>query len=292
MRVALLHNTSAGSEDHTDEELAELVRGVGGKIIHSVGKLDDLTAALQDKRCDLIVVAGGDGTVGRTACELSGWQIPLAILPLGTANNTARSLELPMRLKKLAKSWATAKKVPFDLGILDDGVQRTRFAECMGWGVFAQTIVAAKLRDSSADGANVRQTLRRDRKLFRSLARVLEPRPYEVEVDGRDCSGEYVLVEVMNLSLVGPQLPLSPQSNPSDGQMEVVLVGEEHREALGRVAKSGLPESGSYRVERGRNIRVRADDGLLHRDGRVVRHAPGTRGFEIRVEPSAVHYLR
>jgi diacylglycerol kinase family enzyme len=292
MRVALLHNTSAGSEDHTDEELTDLIRGVGGKVVHSVGKLSELTAALQDKHCDLVVVAGGDGTVGRTACELSGWQIPLAILPLGTANNTARSLELPMRLKRLARSWSSAKRVPFDLGLVDDGATRTRFAECMGWGVFAQTIIAAKLRDARQDGADVRQTLRRDRKLFRNLTRRLETRPYEIEVDGRTCSGDYVLVEVMNVPLLGPQLPLSPDSNPSDGALEVVLVGHEQREALERVAKSGRPEPGAYRVERGSRILVRAEDAVFHRDGGVVRHARGTRGFEITVEPAAVHYLR
>ncbi len=291
MRIALLHNTSAGSEDHTEEELTDLLRGVGAKVVHSVTSISELTAALHEKQCDLVVVAGGDGTVGRTACELSGWQVPLAILPLGTANNTARSLDLPMRLRKLAKSWATAQKVPYDLGVLDDGVQRTRFAECVGWGAFTQTIVEAKLRDSN-DTDSVRQTLRRDRKLFRSLVQKLPTRPYKVEVDGRDCSGDYVLVEVMNLALLGPQLPLSPLSNPSDGQLEVVLVGDLERETLTRVAKSGRPEHGGYRVERGAHIRVETDDARLHRDGRVVRHAPGTRGFEIRVEPAAVHYLR
>jgi len=290
MRVALLHNTSAGSEDHTDDELTTLIEGAGFEVVHVVSRLADLTAALHDQHCELVVVAGGDGTVGRAACELSGWQIPLAILPLGTANNTARSLNLPLRMKKLAKSWKTAQHVPFDLGLLDDGAQRVRFAECVGWGVFARTVVEAKQRDSSTE--NVRQTLKRDRKLFRSLLRELEPRPYKIEVDGRDCSGDYLLVEITNLALLGPQLPLSPFSDPSDGQLEVVLVGAEERAALDRIAKTGSPEPGAYRAERGRHIRVEADDALLHRDGRVVRHARGTRWFEIAVEPSAVRYLR
>ncbi|MDF3064471.1 MAG: diacylglycerol kinase catalytic region [Polyangiaceae bacterium] len=291
MRVALFHNTSAGSEDHTDEELTDLIQSVGGKVIHVVGRLADLTAALQEQPCDFVVIAGGDGTVGRTACELSGWQIPLAILPLGTANNTARSLDLPLRMKKLARGWSKATKVPFDLGLLDDGAQRTRFAECAGWGAFAQTIVAAKRRDSDGAGT-VKQTLRRDRKLFRNLVRKLETRPYKIEVDGRDCSGDYVLVEVMNLSLLGPQLPLSPSSDPGDGQIELVLVGDAERAALERVAKSGVADGGGYRVERGRHVRVEADDALLHRDGHVVRYPRGTRGFDFQIEPAAVHYLR
>lgn len=289
MRVALLHNTSSGSEDHTDEELSELMGRVGLKVVHIVRRVSELTEALHEHPCDLVVVAGGDGTVGRTACELSGWPVPIAIVPLGTANNTARSLELPLRVKKLIKSLKNAAKVPFDLGLLDDGALCMRFAECVGWGVFARTIAEAKLRDS---GGSVRQTLKRDRRLFGEIARKLDSRPYEIEVDGRDCSGDYMLVEVMNIGLLGPQLPLSPGSDSSDGELEVVLVESTQRAALERIAESTEPEADGYRIERGRHIRVRTDQALLHRDGKLVRHAPGTRAFEIRVEPAAIHYLR
>lgn len=291
MRVALLHNPSSGSEDHTDEELTSLIEGIGFKVTHIVRHVVDLTGALHEHPCDLVVVAGGDGTVGRTACQLSGWQIPIGIVPLGTANNTARSLDLPLRLKKLIKSWKKASQVPFDLGLLDDGAERTRFAECVGWGVFASTIAEAKQRDSDGAGS-VRQTLKRDRRLFRRIATKLETRPYRIEIDGRDCSGEYALVEVMNIGLLGPQLPLSPLSDSSDGQFEVVLVTDGERAALDRIAKSGEPEQGGYRTERGRQIRIEADDALLHRDGKLLRHAHGTRRFEVGIEPAAVHYLR
>src|ERR1041384_1960383 len=93
MHVALLHNSSAGSEDHTDAELTRLIAKAGHQVVHVAESVTDLKTALHESPCDLVVVAGGDGTVGRAACELSGWQIPIAILPLGTANNTARSEE-------------------------------------------------------------------------------------------------------------------------------------------------------------------------------------------------------
>lgn len=288
MRIALLHNSSAGSEDHSADELAALIRSAGHEVSHSVGKLGDLTAALQEESCDLVVVAGGDGTVGRTACELSGWEVPIAILPLGTANNTARSLDLSSRLKKLAKSWSGATRVPFDLGFLDDGAQRMRFAECAGWGVFATAIHYAKQRNQKN---GVRQALKRDRKMFRAAIATVEPRYYRVSVDGRDCSGHYVMVEIMNVRYLGPQLPLSPASDPSDGQLEVLLAADGDRAALDQLAKTGEGPA-AYRIERGRHIRIDADDALLHRDGQLVRHARGTRGFELKVEPAAVHYLR
>jgi diacylglycerol kinase (ATP) len=288
MRVALLHNSSAGGEDHSADELAALIRSAGHEVVHSVGKLGDLTAALQEEPCDLVVIAGGDGTVGRTACELSGWEVPIAILPLGTANNTARSLDLPLRLKKLARSWSSAGKFPFDLGFLNDGAQRVRFAECAGWGVFAQAIHYAKQRNQKN---SVKQALKSDRKMFRAAVASVAPRFYRISVDGRDCSGHYVLVEVMNVRFLGPQLSLSPGSSPSDGHLELVLAGDAERAALDQLAKTGEGD-GRLRIERGRQIHVDADDALLHRDGQLVRHARGTRGFDLDVEPAAIHYLR
>lgn len=288
MRIALLHNSSAGSEDHEEAELVALIEKAGHELVRVVASVTELTGLLGEGACDLVVVAGGDGTVGRTACRLAGWRVPIAILPLGTANNTAHALKLPLRPKKAVKSWKSGEKLAFDLGLVHDGVERVRFAECVGWGVFAQTIVEAKRNERAA---SVSQKLKRDRKLFRALVESAAPRFYRVDVDGRDCSGNYVLVEVLNIGLLGPQLMLSPTSDASDGQLELVLVGDGERAALARLAKSGQPEAG-YRTERGRRIQIETDDALLHRDGRLARYPAGTRTFEFHVEAGAIDYLR
>lgn len=288
MRVALLHNPSSGSEDHAHAELAALLRRAGHQVEHVVERVSELTAALQAAPCDLVVVAGGDGTVGRAACELSGWQVPLAIFPLGTANNTARSLKVPEQLRKFAKSWQTARPVPYDLGLLNDGSLRQRFAEAIGWGVFAEAIAQAK---SDPKVAGVRRTLKRDRKRFRSVAAQAKPRSYRIDVEGRDLSGEYLLVEIMNVPLLGPRLDLSPQSDPGDGWFELVLVTEAQRGHLVELGDTGaLP--GGVTVERARNFRIEASEGVLHLDGHLLRHPLGARIFEVQVEPAAVAYLR
>lgn len=288
MRVALLHNPSAGLEDHSVEDLARAIGAAGHELRSSVDRLSDLTAALHRDPCELVVVAGGDGTVGRAACALAGWQVPLSIIALGTANNTARALGLPAAAKKVAKSWGQARRVAFDLGLLDDGVLRHRFSEAAGWGVFAETIAAAKRKKKS----DVVKTLRRDRKLFRDTARAMVPRPYRIEIDGRDRSGEYLLVEVLNIALLGPQLEISPTSDPGDGELELILAGNAERAALEQLASTGHVEPGALQLERGRKIRVEASEGLHHRDGHVERHAPGARSFELGVEAAAVSYLR
>lgn len=289
MRIALLHNTSAGSEDHTHEQLKRILEKAGHEVACVASRLDDLTQALQREACDLVVLAGGDGTVGRAACALAGWQMPLSIMPLGTANNTALALGLPRRAKRLAKSWHQASPVPFDLGLLDDGALRSRFSEAVGWGAFCETIAEAKLQPAE-DG--VRRTLRRDRKLFRRCVQRRPTRYYDVVADGQDYSGDYLMVEVMNVRYLGPRVELSPASDPSDGALELLLVGEAQRSALIAAVRSGHADPDLLRPIRAHRVCVTTDDAVLHRDGQLLRHAPGRREFCLTVTAGAVAYLR
>ena len=289
MRIALVHNTSAGSEDHTDAELTKLLRKAGHEVAHVVSRLGELTRLLQEDPCELVVIAGGDGTVGRVACELAGWQVPLSILPLGTANNTALSLELPRRPRRLAEAWHQATAIPFDLAFVHDGALRERFSEAVGWGVFAETIGQAK---SVPPLSGVKRTLRRDRRLFRGFAAELPARHYSIEADGRDHSGDYLLVEVMNVRYLGPRLLLSPTSDPGDGMLELLLVKEHQRAELMEAARTGLANSELLPAIRARHVRVVTDDQLVHQDGRLRRYSPGRRSFTLEVEPGAISYWR
>jgi|GEM_PF-1212590 len=288
MRIALFHNTSAGSEDHTHDDLRETIERAGHEVVAVSSNVSQLLGTIQAGQCDLVAVAGGDGTVGRLACALAGWQVPAAILALGTANNTARSLFLPVRHTSGVKAWRNSEARLFDLALLDDGVVRTRFAEAVGWGAFPATIIKArKLRERSEP----LHTLRRDRRVFQTVAATHEAQPYGISVDGRDHSGRYLMVEITNISYIGPRLCVSPDSNPSDGQLELVLVREQEREALLELARSGEAPAGAFRIVRGRQLEVRAREGVLHQDGELVYHPARLRRFQIRVLPNEMRYL-
>jgi diacylglycerol kinase family enzyme len=289
MRVALLHNASAGNEDHDGAELERAIEKGGHQLLHRVSRVGELTEALHADPCDLVVVAGGDGTVGRAACELSGWNVPISILPTGTANNTAHCLNLPTDHQVAIRDWPRASPQPFDLGLLSDGAVKRRFAEAIGWGVFPSVIAQAK---QNGPRSSVERTLKRDRKLFRSVVRSTTPQDYRIEVDGRDVSGSYLLVEIMNVPLLGAQLSISPQSHWADGVFELVLAEARHAPTLKQLSREGrVLDALSLRVERGQHFRVETAVPLLHVDGRVWRHAPGTHAYEVSVEAGAVQYL-
>ncbi len=65
---------------------------------------------------DLVVVGGGDGTVSYAAGRVAGTDVVLGVLPLGTANDLARTLEIPNNLAEACAAIADGKVVDIDLG--------------------------------------------------------------------------------------------------------------------------------------------------------------------------------
>ncbi|MFI2565617.1 lipid kinase [Paenarthrobacter sp. NPDC018779] len=87
--------------------------------VHAVSSGAELGAALERviaEEHDLVVVGGGDGTVSFAAGLLAGTEIALGVLPLGTANDLARTLEIPSGLAEACAVVADGKIVDIDLG--------------------------------------------------------------------------------------------------------------------------------------------------------------------------------
>ncbi len=71
------------------------------------------------QRIDLVILAGGDGTVSSAAETLYRYKLPFAILPLGTANDLARSLELPTDISGACRSIAVNRRHKIDLAVVN-----------------------------------------------------------------------------------------------------------------------------------------------------------------------------
>ena len=132
MRVTLLHNKSAGSEDHAEHEIVASMRKAGHEVVDIAGNVDELVATLSKRRPDLVVIAGGDGTVSQASCALAGRNVPLAILPLGTANNTALTLGIEGSVDALVAGWARGTHRRFDLGTVVENDDLVPFSEAVG----------------------------------------------------------------------------------------------------------------------------------------------------------------
>jgi len=301
MRVSLLHNSHSGSKDHTADEIAQAIRRCGHEVVGVAHSLEELVTGLKPDKTELIAIAGGDGTVSQTACALAGSRIPLAILPHGTANNTALSLGITGTVAQIVEGWQRAGHVPFDLLDAAAGGHTTRFAEAIGWGIFPQVIAEAKRREERASrsrsdgGGGAVRSLDDERALFREVLERAQPQPYELEIDGINYSGDYLLVEISNVRFIGPQLLLAPESSTKDGLVEVTLWGSAEREHLFRsldADESTRRAAKGPAARVGDRVSVTAPDELRHVDGHLVDlGGRGRRTVRVSVRRGAVHYL-
>jgi YegS/Rv2252/BmrU family lipid kinase len=113
---------NAGSRRGAAPDLAvDAMRKAGVPIssVHHVLSGADLAGTLDRVLADghdLVVVGGGDGTVSYAAGRVAGTNVVLGVLPLGTANDFARTLEIPNNLAEACATIAEGKVVDIDLG--------------------------------------------------------------------------------------------------------------------------------------------------------------------------------
>ena len=96
-------------------------------ISQKKGQIVELAEQAVHEKCSLIIIAGGDGSIGDAANGLmravqsrNGKLIPLGIMPTGSANDLAYALGLPTDLKEAAKVIGAGKTRQMDLGKLND----------------------------------------------------------------------------------------------------------------------------------------------------------------------------
>ena len=108
MRVLLIHNPKAGDRKHGKKQLIWSLKRNGLQAFYQSIKEPGWEKALK-KPVEVVIAAGGDGTVHKTAWKIMDSGIPLAILPLGTANNLARTSASPNLLTKFFNRFTAGK---------------------------------------------------------------------------------------------------------------------------------------------------------------------------------------
>lgn len=233
MRVTLVHNPEAGTGDHIGDELLASLRNAGHEPTYVSTEAADLTRGLEASP-DLVLAAGGDGTAGAVARLMAAKtpDVPLSILPIGTANNIARALGVTGRVDEIVRGLGTGRERTLDIATVRADWGQTRFVESAGVGIFAAMLRDAERdeRDGTADDAPA--SPHRGARLQRMLDRA-RPRHWRVEADGEDLSASYLLVAALNIPYVGPGLALAPAADAGDGALDLLLVTEDDRQALG-----------------------------------------------------------
>jgi len=259
MRVTLVHNPDAGSGDHLGSELLARLRDAGHEPAYASTEAASLTRALRDAP-DVVLAAGGDGTVGAVARLMAATtpDIPMAILPVGTANNLARALGVHGTVAEIIAGLESGATRRLDIATVRAPWGTARFVESAGVGAFGAMLRDAEREDAGQQPAAATPNDRGAR-LQRALARA-RPRHRQIDADGEDLSGMYLLVLALNIAYVGPGLALAPDADAGDGQLDLLLVGEADRDALGSyLAAISAGEESTLTIPTRRVTRVRME---------------------------------
>jgi len=269
VRITLIHNPAAGRQHAGDAaKLRKFLSDAGHEVRYQSAKEDGWKGALK-KPAELVVVAGGDGTVAKVTRRMVGRGVPVGVLPSGTANNIARALGLLERpFEELVRGWERPRRVKLDVGIAAGPWGERYFVESVGAGLFAGLLASGSRKKLKKGKSPVESGLRR----LREAAQRCEALEISAALDGRDISGRYLLLEAVNLPYVGPNLHLAHDSQPGDGQFDVVLVSEEERERLLYYLEhwqENRERLGMLPTRRGRRLQIEWTGFALHIDDKL-----------------------
>lgn len=222
MRALVIVNMYAGGGDAGIYDYARALGSRGAEVT-----LRFATAEMRVERLledvgsfDVVVAAGGDGTVSAVCYATRASGVPVLAYPAGTANLLALNLGLPLDAVQLARVTLEGVPVAFDIGELiqgDGAKQRTSgFMVMAGAGYDAAIIESAQpLKSVFGPAAYL-------------LAAVGNIAPtvstFDMVLDGVEMTTEGIAVLLVNFGRIQFDLAVAPGWDPRDGQLDVAVV--------------------------------------------------------------------
>ncbi len=231
---------------------------------------------------DLVVAAGGDGTINEVINGLVGSTTALATLPLGTMNVWARELHLPLQPRLAAQAMLSWNVQPIDLGQAGD-----RYFLLMAGIGFDAAITAGIRADEKRRFGALAYVLRGIEQAIR-----IRGARSRIRIDGRTISGRVLMVVIGNSQLYGGLVKITHRASIDDGLLDVCVIRGDngvsavrHLFAILRRRYSHDPEIEYYRA---RTIQVTTTPRLpVQVDGDAIGQTP----MLFRVAPRALYAL-
>lgn len=237
MEATLIFNDGAGTfpgTTYSAEDLLAALREAGFDPVHKATKSEADLEPILDEAKGLIVSAGGDGTARAIITRLIDRDIPLAILPMGTANNIAAALGIQGDPLDLIAALKTPQKFGFDLGQVLSPWGVDYFLEGAGFGFFADILTTYDPEQGKSVWRGVQA--------FTNTLRQGYVHESRLKLDDQELPGEFILVEALNTKAIGPRLQFAPEANPGDGWLDVVCIHASDHEGLLQYAASLLTQ--------------------------------------------------
>jgi diacylglycerol kinase (ATP) len=225
-RAALVVNTRSRRGRRLYPAVQARLRASGFDVLGSfpfgrTGGLDDSLTAAIDLRPDLLIVGGGDGTISEAARRLAYRDMALGILPLGTTNNFARTMGIPLDLPGAIGVLAAGKVADVDLGKAGDAI----FANLVSAGLSSHVaaIVPHQLKRLAGRAAYP----------LTALAALPRHRPFHasITIDGRQYTLDTHQLNIANGGFHAGR-PITGDTGADDRLLLVYSLGGPTRRAL------------------------------------------------------------
>lgn len=289
-RSVLLYNGVAGaSKSETILSLAVPALAAASKSLELVQthSKEEFELACQQaaNTAEVLFIAGGDGTVHSAVQAVAGLEQPplIGILPSGTCNDFARTLQIPLTLEEAALSLAEGEIKEIDVATING----SSFLNFAGIGLIteASTNIDPILKQRYGKLSYFMSALQ--------TARQTEPFPVSLIIDGIHYSEEAVVVLVMNGKSIGTHsFPLAA-IDPSDGLLDIFIIQSSTIAAIREWFSLAQPDVISEELEhvthyQGRKIEIRTEQEMdVDTDGEIYLKTP----LQIEIEPQQLNML-
>lgn len=173
----------------------------------------NLRSSLKRTNPEAVIVVGGDGMVHLAIQELAGSDVPLILIPAGTGNDFARTMNLDLDLPIASLSYAlTHQPKSIDLG----SVNGRYFAEILSTGFDSMV-------NERANRMRIRSKIKYDLAMLLELP-IFKPLEYEISVDGRQMTTRAMLIAVANGISYGGGMKICPNSDIQDGLFDLMIL--------------------------------------------------------------------
>jgi diacylglycerol kinase (ATP) len=224
------------------EDLLDGLRDAG--YDEPVGKETASTAEIGpilEETTGLIVSAGGDGSAREVITRLIGRDdLYFTPLPMGTANNICKTLGVEGDPLAIIKGLGSPRSFKFDIGQIEAPWGEDYFVEGAGIGFFAEILATYE----PEKGKSVLRSVK-------SLIEILQngfAREATIRMPDQEVHGEFLLVEALNMSSIGPRLKFAPDADPGDGLLNIVCIREDNKESYIKYLTSLINEE-MYELE-------------------------------------------